>query len=299
MTNTAWVLLAALSVLWGGSFLFVGVAGEAMAPLAVVWLRVAGAALALWLVVLASGGRVPRERRAWMALAGMGLLNNAVPFTLIATAQTTIDAGLAAILNAMTPISTMLIAHLATRDDALTPARLAGAGLGLAGVAVLVGPSALGGLGGEVWAQLAVLAATLSYGVAALWSRRLKGLGLDATTTAAGQVTASTLWLAVPTLALAPPWAVAGAGVEVWASVAALALLSTALAYVLFFRVVALAGGSNVMLVTLLVPVSATLMAWVLLGERLEPRAFLGMGLIGLGLVAIDGRVLRARARSR
>lgn len=298
MTNTAWALLVLLSVLWGGSFLFVAVAVEALPPLLVVWLRVALAALALWVLVLVMGIAVPRGREAWIALAGMGFLNNVVPFSLITWGQTEIEAGLAAILNAMTPISGMLIAHVATSDDRLTRARVIGAALGLAGVVVLVGPAALDGLGRALWAQLAVLGATVSYGFAALWSWRLKPLGLDATTTAAGQTTASAAMLALPVFALAPPWVAAGADAAVWASVVGLALLSTAAAYVVFFRIVALAGGSNVMLVTLLVPVSATLLGWAVLGERLSAEAFAGMALIGAGLLVIDGRLFARRARA-
>ncbi|MEO0761269.1 MAG: DMT family transporter [Pseudomonadota bacterium] len=185
----------------------------------------------------------------------------------------------------------MLLAHLATTDEKLTRARGLGVVLGLAGVVVLVGPGALAGLGTAVLAQVAVLGATLSYGLASLWGRRFRRLGIDPVEAATGQLAASTAILTLPALVLTAPWALPAPGVTVWAAMLGLGTLSTALAYVLFFRVLQRAGAGNVMLVTLMVPPSAILLGWLVLDERLGPEHLAGMALIAAGLVVIDGRL--------
>ncbi|MEM1102374.1 MAG: DMT family transporter [Pseudomonadota bacterium] len=291
MTASVWAMLLALSVLWGGSFFFVEVAVASLPPLLLVWLRVAIAAIALVVFLHVTGRRLPRDRDAWIAFLGMGLLNNVIPFSLIAWGQTEISSGLASIINAMTPVCAVVLAHLLTEDEKLTPARLTGVLLGVAGVVVLIGLDALEGIGAAVLAQLAVLGATVSYGFAGIWGRRFKRAGIEPTVAAAGQVAGSTIILAVPVLVLSAPWTLPLPSGTVILSMLGLALLSTALAYVLFFRILAAAGAGNVMLVTLLVPPSAILLGWAFLGERLELQHMAGMALIGLGLVWLDGRL--------
>ncbi|MEM6420998.1 MAG: DMT family transporter [Pseudomonadota bacterium] len=291
MTASVWAMLLALSVLWGGSFFFVEVAVASLPPLLLVWLRVAIAAIALVVFLHITGRRLPRGRDAWIAFLGMGLLNNVIPFSLIAWGQTEISSGLASIINAMTPVSAVVLAHLLTEDEKLTPARLTGVLLGVAGVVVLIGLDALEGIGAAVLAQLAVLGATVSYGFAGIWGRRFKRSGIEPTVAAAGQVAGSTIILALPVLVLSAPLTLPMPSGTVILSMLALALLSTALAYVLFFRILAAAGAGNVMLVTLLVPPSAILLGWAFLGERLELQHMAGMALIGLGLVWLDGRL--------
>lgn len=298
MTNTAWLMLICLSILWGGSFFFVEIAVAELPPLWLVWLRVTGAAAVLLLFLLVTKRSLPLSREALIAFCGMGLLNNLIPFSLIAWGQGEISSGLASILNAMTPVSTFVLAHFFTDDEKLTPARLIGVALGVAGVVVLIGVDALSGLGLAVLAQCAVLLATLSYGFAGIWGRRFRRMGLDPVVAAAGQVSASSVLLAVPALMLATPWALPMPSVTVWAAMAGLAVFSTALAYVLFFRVLALAGAANVMLVTLLVPPSAILLGWLFLDEQLATNHVAGLLLIMLGLVIIDTRVV-AILRSR
>jgi len=230
----------------------------------------------------------------------MGLLNNAIPFTLFVVAQSTIGSGLAAILNATTPIFGVVVAHLVTRDERLTPSRMAGVLLGVAGVAVMVGPSALGGLGRDLGAQLACLGAAVSYACAGVYGRRFPRLGLAPAATAAGQLSASTLLILPLALLIDRPWMLPVPGPTVFAAVLGLALASTAFAYVLYFRILALAGATNLLLVTFLIPVSAILLGVVGLGEVLLPRQVAGMALIGCGLAAIDGRLpdrLRAALR--
>ncbi|GMG81416.1 DMT family transporter [Paralimibaculum aggregatum] len=299
MTSGVGAMLLALSLLWGGSFLFVGIAVAELPPFTIVALRVGLAALALWAVLALTGARVPRSARIWAAFLAMGCLNNAIPFSLIVWGQTQIASGLAAILNATTPIFTVLLAHWLTADERLTGAKLAGVGLGLAGVAVMVGLDALEGLGAAVPAQLAVLAAALSYAAAGIFGRRFRAMGVSPLTTAAGQVTGSALLILPLALWLERPWALAAPSAGTWAAVAALALLSTALAYLLYFRILAAAGATVLLLVTFLIPPSAIAMGWLVLDERLEPRHAAGLALILAGLAAIDGRAARLIRRGK
>lgn len=298
MNLTEWATLFVLSVMWGGSFFFTGIALRELPPLSVVAMRVGLAAVILNLAVLATGARTPRDLRIWGAFLVMGGLNNALPFGLIVWGQTHIASGLAAILNAATPLCTVVVAHLATEDETMSGNRVAGVLVGLVGVAVTVGPSVLAGLGADGLAQCAILGATVCYALAGVYGRRFTGLGIAPLVTAAGQVTASTALLLPIVLAVDLPWTRAVPGWPVWGAVFGAAALSTALAYVLYFRLLRSAGATNLLLVTFLVPVSAIALGWLMLGERLEPRHGLGMLLIGAGLATIDGRLLD-RVRSR
>lgn len=295
MPLRAWGMLLALSGLWGGSFLFNRVAVAEIPTLEVVFGRIALATLALLLAARLSGVALPRGRTAWRDYAVMGLLNNIVPFCLIVWGQKTLGAGLASILNATTPIFGVIVAHLFTTDDRATPAKGVGVALAFAGVAVLVGLDALAGLGDHLVAELACLGAAVSYGFSALWSRRFRGRPPLAT--ASGQLVCSSLMLAPVLLLLDPPWAHSLPSPAALGAVMALALLSTGVAYVLFFRLNTLVGPTNTILVTFLIPPSAALLGWLVLGETLAPRHVAGMVLIGAGLAAIDGRLARNLAR--
>ena len=293
MGSLEWAMLIALSLVWGGSFFFNGAAVRELPPLTVVVLRTGLGAAALWLFCRSRGVAILFNTPVWSAFFVMGLLNNVVPFSLIVWGQTHIASGLASILNATTPVFTVIVAHFFTRDERLTLNRMAGVVLGLAGVTVMIGPAVLSGLGAAILAQFAILAAALSYAFAGVFGRRFRELGVSPVATATGQVTASTLILAPVALLVETPWTLAMPSAPVWLSVLGLALLSTAFAYILYFRILAKAGATNVLLVTLLVPVSAILLGALILGERLEPRHFAGMALIAAGLAAIDGRLLR------
>lgn len=293
MGPAEWAMLIALSLLWGGSFFFVGVAVKALPPFTIVALRVSLAAAALLLFLRFTGRSMPRDGRIWLAFFGMGLLNNLIPFSLIVWGQTHIASGLASILNATTPLFGVVVAHLLTDDEKLTANKLSGVLIGFLGVAVMIGPAALGGLGSNVLAQVAVLGAALSYAFAGVFARRFKRMGVAPIVTATGQVSASSLMLVPIALLVDRPWALTVPGLEVWGAIVGIALISTALAYVLFFRILETAGVTNLMLVTFLIPVSAILLGALFLGESLEPKHFLGMALIAAGLAAIDGRLLR------
>ena len=295
MTGQVWGLLLGLSILWGGSFFFIAVIVRELPPFTITALRVSLAALVLVPVLHLLGRRLPRDPMLWRAFATVSLLNNIIPFILIVWAQSQIPSGLASILNATTPIWTALVAHMLTLDEKLTVNRVIGVLLGFAGVAAMLGPDLLSGLGHNVPAQCAVLLATLSYAFSGVYGRRFRRLGVEPMVVAGGQLTCASL-MAIPLALLVDrSWTLPMPSLEVIAALLGLAVLSTALAYVIFFRVMA-AAGSNVNLVTLLVPVSAILLGVLVLGETLEPRHYLGIVVIALGLAAIDGRLL-ARLR--
>ena len=295
MTAGEWGLLLTLSVLWGGSFFFNSVAVRQLPTLTIVAVRVVLATVVLWGVVLLGQRRpIPHGWRLWRAFLVMGLLNNAIPFCLIVWGQSRITSGVASILNAATPLLTVVVAHVLTADEKMSAARLTGVVLGMAGVVVVMGADVLSSLGVQTVAQLACLAAALSYAFAGVFGRRFRALGVSPLVTAAGQVTASSVALVPVTLVVDRPWQLPAPGLAAILACLGLAVLSTALAYVLYFRILATAGATNLLLVTLLVPVSAILLGVVLLQEALLPNHLLGMALIGLGLAAMDGRPLQA-----
>jgi drug/metabolite transporter (DMT)-like permease len=288
----AWLLIIALSLVWGGSFFFVEIALEDLPPFTVVLCRVGLAAIALLAVIRLSGQVMPRDRKVWLAFLVMGGLNNFVPFSLIVWGQVHIESGLASILNATTPLFTVLLAHLVTADEKMTAQRALGVLLGFAGVAVLIGPGALSGLGSGgatlILAQVAILGAAVSYAMASLYGRRFRAM--PPLVPAAGMLCGSTILVLPVALLVDRPWVFSPDLASV-AAVLGLALLSTALAYVLYFRILTLAGSTNLMLVTFLIPVSAILLGTLFLSERLEPAAVAGMALIFAGLAAVDGRI--------
>ena len=292
-----WTLLLALSVLWGGSFFFAKIAVAELPPFTVVLARVGLAALALHIAVRVTGRRMPADHASWSAFFAMGALNNLVPFSLIVWAQTQISSGLASILNGATPLFTVLFAHWLTADERLTWNRLGGVLLGFAGVTVMIGVEALADLGLHVVAALAVVAATVSYAFAGIFGRRFGGQ--PPLVTAAGQVTATSIMMLPIVLIVDQPWTLPTPQPATWGAVIGLALLSTALAYVIFFRILATAGATNLLLVTLLIPVSAVLLGHTFLDESVHLQHIAGMALIALGLAAIDGRAAAVLRRWR
>jgi drug/metabolite transporter (DMT)-like permease len=291
MGTIEWILLVSLSILWGGSFFFSKIAVAAIPPFTLVLGRTGMASLTLMLVLHALGHRLPRDMGAWRSYAIMGLLNNVIPFSLIVWGQTQIASGLAAILNATTPLFTVVLAHFLTRDERLAATKLTGVLVGLSGAVVTIGPELLGGIGRHGLAELAVLAAAVSYGFAGIFGRGFKGA--NPMVTAAGQLTASTAMMLPVALVIDEPWQLAMPGMEIWGAWIGLALLATSLGYILYFRILATAGATNVLLVTFLIPVSAILLGGAFLGERLDARELAGMALIFIGLALIDGRLLR------
>jgi drug/metabolite transporter (DMT)-like permease len=291
MSATDWLLIVSLSVLWGGAFFFGKVAVAELPPLTVALGRVGIAAAILIVLMRLTGAAPPSGLAAWRPFAVMGLLNNALPFGLILWGQTHIPSGLAAILNATTPLFTVLIAHVVTVDERITPARMAGLIFGFAGVVILIGPDLLGEVGANVAAQFACLGAAVSYALSGIYGRRFRGT--PALTVATGQLAASTVMLAPLVLLLDQPWQLPLPSLPAAGAIFGLAALSSALGYVIYFRVLASAGATNVLLVTFLMPISAILLGSLVLGEQLSGRHFIGIAVIAIGLAAIDGRAAR------
>ena len=290
MNKIEWSMLILLSVLWGGSFFFMKVALSELPTFTIVFSRVCIASLTLFVLIKVLDINFPRGIKVWRTFFIMGFINNVVPFSLLVWGMTEIASGLAAILNAATPVFTILIAHFATNDEQMSANKVVGVLLGLVGVVVLIGVDALGGFNASILAMLACLGAALSYALAANFGRQFKRLELQPTVGAFGQVTASSLLLFPVVLIVDSPWTLSMPGMNTWLSVITLGVGSTALAYLLYFRILATAGATNIALVTLLVPISAIILGWLILRETLLINHLTGMAIITLGLLAIDGR---------
>jgi drug/metabolite transporter (DMT)-like permease len=286
-----WSMLLLLSMLWGGSYFFVEIALLEWSPLLIVAVRVVVASIVIWGIVLAAGLPMPRSPLAWIAFFWMGLLNNIIPFLLIVWGQKEIESGLAGILTAAAPIFSVIVAGVWLKDEPVTRSKLLGAVLGLIGVGVLIGPSALAGLDVNLLAQLAVLGGALSYAFAGVYARRFARMNVDPIVAASGQLLMSSLIMIPLVLTFEAPAQLIETSAKVWAAVGLMAVFSTALAYILYFRLLASAGATNAILVTLLIPVTAILLGALILDERLQWLHFLGMAVIGLGLLVIDGRL--------
>lgn len=284
-----WGQLLLLSLIWGGSFFLIGISVDQIPVLTLVALRVGFAAMALWAICAWRGSALPREPRIWGAFFIMGLCNNVLPFSLIVFAQTALPAGVASILNATTPLFTVLVSALVLADERASLMKLAGVVLGLGGVATMIGLDKIAGHGNPLLHQMAVLAAAICYAISGAYGRRFGRLGVEPLVTAAGMVTASTVILA-PVALVMDGWP-QGIDARHWLAAGTLGVVCTGVAYVLYFGILARAGATNISLVTFLVPVSAILLAWTFLGETLSLAHVLGTAIIAAGLSLIDGRL--------
>lgn len=288
-----WLLLIVLGVIWGGSFLFAKVAVAEIPPFVLVFLRVFIACAVLLAFLWLRGLLGKLEARFAVSFLIMGVLNNAVPFSLLFLGQTEIGAGLASILNATTPVFTVIVAGLLARQETLSANRIAGVILGVAGVAVMLSGSLSGIASDPLWAQLCCLGAAISYACGATFARRFRSVPPQIT--AAGQLAGSSLLMLPVALLTAGDWSAAGTSPLAWANVLALGIVATALAYLIYFRLLAEAGATNASLVTLIVPASALFFGWLILGENLGPLQFTGFAILLAGLAVLDGRILRRR----
>ena len=290
-------MLLLLAAVWGGSFFFGEIALSEVPPLTITLHRVFWAVPILALIVLIKGLPIPKSKNVWGAYLVMGALNNAIPFSLIFWGQTQIDSGLASILNATTAMFAAVVAGVLLKDEPLTPRKIVGAALGIAGVAFIMGPEALTEFNPGNLAQLAVLGATLSYAFAGVWGRTALS-GQPALVNAFGMLVGSTV-LMIPVVLLVdgPPSVALSPGI--WTTLFALSALSTALAYVLYFAILARAGAANLLLVTLLIPPFAIALGVTFLGERMAPEAWIGFAIIALGFAVTDGRLLSRFSRGR
>lgn len=297
MTLLEWTMLIVLSLMWGGSFFFNGVAVRELPVLTIVVARVGLAALVLVVMLRALGQRLPSGWPVWRKLFILGAINNAIPFSLIVWSQQHIASGVASILNAATPLFTVVFAHFLTSDEKMNAGRLTGVLLGIAGVSAMIGGDAIQALGSNVAAQLASLGAAATYALGSIYGRRFHAMGMAPMTVATGQIVAATVLMLPVMLVIDRPWTLDAPGLAVTLAVLGQAVISTAAAYVLFFRILSTAGATNLTLVTFLVPASAILLGILFLNEILLARHVAGMALIGLGLAAIDGRPWRALRR--
>jgi drug/metabolite transporter (DMT)-like permease len=293
MTGFEWMLLVLLSVVWGGSFFFNGIALREFPTLTIVTARVGLAALALLLLMRMLGQGIQLNRQILKAFFGMSFLNNVVPFSLIVWGQQHIASGVASILNATTPLFTMLVAHWFTTDEKINPRRLLGVLTGMGGVGLMMGLDSMESSGFHLLGQSAILLAAFSYGLAGVYGKRFAQLEIPPLATATGQLCASSIILIPLTLWIDQPWTMAMPSIKGMGSLMGIALLSTALAYVIYFRLLKTAGATNLLLVTLLIPVSAIILGVFLLDESLEPQHLSGMAVISLGLLIMDGRLLQ------
>lgn len=297
MGGAEWAMLVLLAVLWGGSYFFTKIALAELPPLTIVMARIGIGGAALLAVLRAMGQRLPRGAAVWRAFLIMGAFNNVVPVALMIWGQTYIAIGLASIINATTPLFTVFIAQILTRDEKLTASKLVAVGLGFAGVLTMIGAEALVGLDAGVVGECLCLLAAVTFAFSGIYGKRFPSMGLPPLVVATGQVTVSIPLIVPIALMVDTPWNLPIPGIATWGSLLCLGLLSTTLGYFLFYRILSTAGATNLMLVTFLSPVTAILLGVTVLGERLAPRHMFGIALIVLGLAVLDGRSFAALKR--
>jgi drug/metabolite transporter (DMT)-like permease len=296
MNRGDWAILLFLALIWGAAFFFIHVAVAHVAPLTYVWLRLTIAAAGLLAWMRFKGEKLSLPLPVWGAILVLALLNNIIPFALFGWAQQHIASGLASILNATTPIWGVVVAHIATSDERMTPAKFIGVVVGFVGVATMIGPDLLAS-GGSLLPQLACILASLCYALAGVWARRFKPMGLKPLKVATAQLLVGALVMTPISLTVAQPWLGGSPSLEALGAITALALVCTALGYVLYFRLIDSAGATNATLVTLLVPPIAILLGALFLGELLTGAQFMGFAITALGLAVIDGRLISAIRR--
>ena len=296
MNRRDWAILAALALIWGGAFFFIGVAVRHVPPFTYVFVRVALAAVAMWAFLLWRGQPLALPRSAWGAIILLALLNNALPFVLFGWAQTHIASGLASILNATTPIWGVIVAHLFTADEKITPRKAIGVLIGFAGVALMIGPGLFASIGDSVLAQLACVVASLAYALAGVWARRFRKMGVSPISVTTSQLTVAAVMMLPVAMIGDRPWTMPFPPIEAIAAIVALAVVCTAVGYVLYFKLIDSSGATNALLVTLLVPPTAILLGVAFLGEIITTIDIGGLALIAIGLAAIDGRLLKTWA---
>ena len=289
MGTKEWLLLMVLSILWGGSFLFVEIAVKQIKPFTLVFARVSLASLVLLLIIYLTGRKMPSSPFLWLSFLILGVFNNLIPFSLIAWGQTRIDSSLAAILNATTPIFSVVLAHFLTREERLNFNRIVGVLCGWLGVIILIGVKAFKTMDIEFLSQIAILIASCSYALAAIFGRRFKDM--DSIIVAAGMLCCSSIMLLPLSLIFDHPWQMQ-ISIETLACVISLSVVSTVFAYLIYFYILAKSGATNILLVTFLIPVSAIFLGMTILNEQLRYSDFAGMLLIFIGLIIIDGRLI-------
>ncbi|MDP6785755.1 MAG: EamA family transporter [Rhodospirillales bacterium] len=285
-------LLVLLSAIWSSPFVFIKIGVETVPPLTMTVGRVVLASVVLYAVLRWRRQSLPGGGRLWGMFIGLAVLGNALPFTLIAWGEERIDSGLAAILMAVMPLATVILTHFFTADERAGVAKVLGVAVGLAGVAFLVGTEALRGLGGDVWRQLGVAGAALSYAAAATLARRLPPLTPVVRTTAV--MLCGCLVMIPLALAFERPWTL-GPSTESVVSIVYLGLVPTALGTILYFRLISDAGATFVSFVNYLIPVLGVLWGFLFLDERVSVQALVSMAAILAGIAIATLRPRPAR----
>jgi drug/metabolite transporter (DMT)-like permease len=282
------LMLLLLAALWGPSFLLIKVAVAEIPPISLIFGRVGLAALLLYLVLRLSGGNLPRPGRIWIPLAIVALFQTALPFVLLSWAEQYIDSALAAILNGLTPLFTILLAHLLTADDKLTLAKAIGIGLGLIGVLFFVAPSLEAGMQAPSWGILAMIAVAASYGFAVVYAREHLN-HLPSIVTPTGQMILAAIYLLPLMILVDQPLSQPLPSRQAIAAVTGLAIFGTVIAFIVYYRLLKSAAASYVSMVTYLVPVIGVLLGVIILDERLAWNDYIGAGLILLGVMIVNG----------
>lgn len=291
MSSASWLQLFVLSILWGGSFFFVKIALIDLPIFTIVFLRVALGSLILLLFITIKKKKLPGSRKIWFHLIIMGILNNVIPFSLIVSAQKIIDSGFASILNATTPFFTIIIAHIFTKDESLSLKKIIGIIIGLSGVVILIGYKSVFSGKNEFLGAILMLIAALSYAFAGVWGKRFKEFKIDPILISTGQLICSSILLLPITLIIDKPWTLSIPSSQTWLAILGIALFSTSIAYIIYFKILSTSGATNVLLVTLLIPISALLLGVAILSEVFYIQYIYGIMIIGLGLLILDGRI--------
>lgn len=282
--TTEFALLLALATLWGGSYTFIKLGVETIPPLTLIAARTLIAGLILLAVIRGRGLRMPRDLTAWRRFLTQACLNSVVPFTLIAWAERSVDAGLASILNGTTPVFVFLISLALMSGKRPDWRKGLGVAAGVAGISLIVGVDAFSGLGSQALPQLAIVAATIAYACAALFGRHFTGM--DPLLPAAGSMLTGTALLIPAALVVDRPWTLAPSQ-ESLLALLALSVFSTALAFAIYFRLIRTLGSVGTTAVSYLrVPIGVAI-GLVFLGERLQPTAWAGLALVVVGVMAM------------
>ena len=288
MDLTEWAMVLATGIFFGSSFVFINVAVESLPPLSVAAGRALVAGVAIWAFLRLAGERLPRPGRDWGPLLVIGVLTGAIPFAAIAVGQRFIDSGLAGILFGAIPVFAIFLSHFLVAGERLSADKLLGGFIGLAGVVIVIGPGALGGIGDQVVGQAVTLIAALSYTLGVIYGRLRPQV--TPRLQAAGQNLGGALFLVPLSLAFDAPWTFSLSTDTLWALLA-MGVLSTAIPALLLFRLVSNVGATNASLATFFIPVAAVVIGWAALGERLHWTALAGLAVILAGAAIVNGRL--------
>jgi len=289
MSPRTWLLMMLLGLIWGGTFFLSEILLLEMTPFQIVFHRVSIAAIIMVIYITWRGKRLPRDKRSWFALAIMGLLNNAIPFSAIVFGQQYITGGLAAILNSTTAFFGVMLAGLFFKDERLTLRRLIGVIMGIIGVAIIIGMDVLSHLSLTSIGQLLIIVSSISYAFAGIWGRlQVKNLGVEVTAT--GMLISSSVWMLI-LATMVEGFPLEALSLRSTAAILTFSVVCTAVAYLLYFAILSAAGAANLTLVTIIIPPFALMLDAFALGEWVTGQQLLGFAIIASGLLVISGKL--------